>query len=217
VLKVDFAALAAQRPASRCAWWATCPTTSPRRSCSTCCGWRTVVADQHFMLQKEVVERMAAAPGGKDYGRLSVMLQWRYRIEACWTCRPRPSTRRRAWTRPWCAWSRCRPTRWPWTRRGWARWWRWPSRSAASCCATRWALARAAGPGRSLRPAAPRRGSAGGRVPGAGARAWRRALPTPQAPSTGQAPAGPWKTDGLPGRARGRRVQRGRAASLRPR
>jgi 16S rRNA (adenine1518-N6/adenine1519-N6)-dimethyltransferase len=38
------------------------------------------VADQHFMLQKEVAQRMAAAPGGKDYGRLSVMLQWRYRI-----------------------------------------------------------------------------------------------------------------------------------------
>jgi 16S rRNA (adenine1518-N6/adenine1519-N6)-dimethyltransferase len=40
------------------------------------------VADQHFMLQKEVVQRMAASPGGKDYGRLSVMLQWRYDIEA---------------------------------------------------------------------------------------------------------------------------------------
>ncbi|MFT3664023.1 16S rRNA (adenine(1518)-N(6)/adenine(1519)-N(6))-dimethyltransferase RsmA [Piscinibacter sp.] len=40
------------------------------------------VIDQTFMLQKEVVERMAAAPGGKDYGRLSVMLQWRYDIEA---------------------------------------------------------------------------------------------------------------------------------------
>jgi 16S rRNA (adenine1518-N6/adenine1519-N6)-dimethyltransferase len=39
------------------------------------------VADQHFMLQKEVARRMAAAPGGKDYGRLSVMLQWRYRID----------------------------------------------------------------------------------------------------------------------------------------
>lgn len=38
--------------------------------------------DQTFMLQKEVVARMAAAPGGKDYGRLSVMLQWRYDIEA---------------------------------------------------------------------------------------------------------------------------------------
>jgi len=40
------------------------------------------VEDQHFMLQKEVVERMAAGPGGKDYGRLSVMLQWRYDIES---------------------------------------------------------------------------------------------------------------------------------------
>jgi 16S rRNA (adenine1518-N6/adenine1519-N6)-dimethyltransferase len=39
------------------------------------------VEDQHFMLQKEVVDRMAAAPGGKDYGRLTVMLQWRYHVE----------------------------------------------------------------------------------------------------------------------------------------
>ena len=39
------------------------------------------IADQHVMLQKEVVDRMAAAPGRKDYGRLSVMLQWRYKIE----------------------------------------------------------------------------------------------------------------------------------------
>ncbi len=39
------------------------------------------VVDQTFMLQKEVVQRMAAAPGGKDYGRLSVMLQWRYDVE----------------------------------------------------------------------------------------------------------------------------------------
>jgi 16S rRNA (adenine1518-N6/adenine1519-N6)-dimethyltransferase len=39
------------------------------------------VIDQHFMLQKEVVERMVAEPGSRDYGRLSVMLQWRYRME----------------------------------------------------------------------------------------------------------------------------------------
>ncbi|WMW80094.1 16S rRNA (adenine(1518)-N(6)/adenine(1519)-N(6))-dimethyltransferase RsmA [Undibacterium cyanobacteriorum] len=39
------------------------------------------VEDQHFMLQKEVVERMVAEPGGKEYGRLSVMLQWRYHME----------------------------------------------------------------------------------------------------------------------------------------
>ncbi|MBV8122871.1 MAG: 16S rRNA (adenine(1518)-N(6)/adenine(1519)-N(6))-dimethyltransferase RsmA, partial [Paucibacter sp.] len=36
------------------------------------------IQDQHFMLQKEVVDRMAAEPACKDYGRLSVMLQWRY-------------------------------------------------------------------------------------------------------------------------------------------
>ena len=40
------------------------------------------VIDQHFMLQREVVDRMAAAPGNKDFGRLSVMLQWRYDIES---------------------------------------------------------------------------------------------------------------------------------------
>ena len=40
------------------------------------------IVDQHFMLQREVVERMAATPGHKDYGRLSVMLQWRYDIES---------------------------------------------------------------------------------------------------------------------------------------
>jgi 16S rRNA (adenine1518-N6/adenine1519-N6)-dimethyltransferase len=40
------------------------------------------VEDQHFMLQKEVVDRMAATPGHKAYGRLSVMLQWRYHIES---------------------------------------------------------------------------------------------------------------------------------------
>jgi len=46
------------------------------------------VKDQHFMLQKEVVDRMAAAPGGKDFGRLSVMLQWRYRIESVFDVPP---------------------------------------------------------------------------------------------------------------------------------
>ena len=40
------------------------------------------IEDQHFMLQREVVDRMAATPGTKDYGRLSVMLQWRYDIES---------------------------------------------------------------------------------------------------------------------------------------
>jgi 16S rRNA (adenine1518-N6/adenine1519-N6)-dimethyltransferase len=46
------------------------------------------VLDQHFMLQKEVVDRMAAGPGSKTYGRLSVMLQWRYEIEALFDVPP---------------------------------------------------------------------------------------------------------------------------------
>jgi 16S rRNA (adenine1518-N6/adenine1519-N6)-dimethyltransferase len=39
------------------------------------------VYDMHFMLQKEVVDRMVAEPGSKDFGRLSVMLQYRYHME----------------------------------------------------------------------------------------------------------------------------------------
>ena len=40
-----------------------------------------VVEDQHFMLQKEVIDRMVAKPSTSDYGRLSVMLQWCYAME----------------------------------------------------------------------------------------------------------------------------------------
>ena len=40
-----------------------------------------VVEDQHFMLQKEVIDRMVARPSTSDYSRLSVMLQWRYAME----------------------------------------------------------------------------------------------------------------------------------------
>ena len=40
-----------------------------------------VVQDQHFMLQKEVIDRMVADAGNSAYGRLSVMLQWRYAME----------------------------------------------------------------------------------------------------------------------------------------
>jgi len=39
------------------------------------------IEDQHFMLQKEVVERITAAPSTAAYGRLSIMLQWRYAVE----------------------------------------------------------------------------------------------------------------------------------------
>jgi 16S rRNA (adenine1518-N6/adenine1519-N6)-dimethyltransferase len=40
-----------------------------------------LIEDQHFMLQKEVVDRMVARPATAAYGRLSVMLQWRYAME----------------------------------------------------------------------------------------------------------------------------------------
>ena len=38
------------------------------------------IADIHCMLQKEVIERMAAQPGEKNYGRLSIMLQYHCRV-----------------------------------------------------------------------------------------------------------------------------------------
>ena len=44
-------------------------------------GFVASVQDQHFMLQKEVIDRMVARPSTSDYGRLSVMLQWRYEME----------------------------------------------------------------------------------------------------------------------------------------
>lgn len=40
-----------------------------------------VIEDQHFMLQKEVIDRMVARPATSDYSRLSVMLQWRYAMQ----------------------------------------------------------------------------------------------------------------------------------------
>ena len=81
VLKVDFAALSAQmggrplRVIGNLPYNISTPILFHLLDCTA------QVQDQHFMLQKEVVERMAAAPGSKAYGRLSVMLQWRYRIE----------------------------------------------------------------------------------------------------------------------------------------
>jgi 16S rRNA (adenine1518-N6/adenine1519-N6)-dimethyltransferase len=42
---------------------------------------RACIADMHVMLQKEVIDRMSAAPGSKDYGRLTVMLAPWLRIE----------------------------------------------------------------------------------------------------------------------------------------
>jgi 16S rRNA (adenine1518-N6/adenine1519-N6)-dimethyltransferase len=48
----------------------------------------SVIKDMHVMLQREVVDRMTAAPGGKDYGRLTVMLALAARAEACFDVGP---------------------------------------------------------------------------------------------------------------------------------
>jgi 16S rRNA (adenine1518-N6/adenine1519-N6)-dimethyltransferase len=47
-----------------------------------------LVKDQHFMLQKEVIDRMVAKPSTSDYGRLSVMLQWRYEMQSLFDVPP---------------------------------------------------------------------------------------------------------------------------------
>jgi 16S rRNA (adenine1518-N6/adenine1519-N6)-dimethyltransferase len=50
--------------------------------------WAKHIRDQHFMLQREVVDRMVAVPGDSSYGRLSVMLQARYRMAALFEVPP---------------------------------------------------------------------------------------------------------------------------------
>ncbi|MDO9091327.1 MAG: 16S rRNA (adenine(1518)-N(6)/adenine(1519)-N(6))-dimethyltransferase RsmA [Rubrivivax sp.] len=81
VLKVDFAELAAQHAGRPLRVVGNLPYNISTPILFHLLDFSAHIQDQHFMLQKEVVQRMAAAPGGKDYGRLSVMLQWRYRIE----------------------------------------------------------------------------------------------------------------------------------------
>lgn len=47
-----------------------------------------LISDMHFLLQKEVVDRMAAEPGSKTYGRLSVMVQYRCQVESLFQVGP---------------------------------------------------------------------------------------------------------------------------------
>ena len=42
--------------------------------------YANIIKDMHFMLQKEVVQRLAAKPGTKDYSRLSIMTQYHFRV-----------------------------------------------------------------------------------------------------------------------------------------
>ena len=81
VLKVDFAALAAAA-GQRLRVFGNLPYNISTPILFHLLPVAAHIEDQHFMLQKEVVTRMAAGPGGRDYGRLSVMLQWRYDIQS---------------------------------------------------------------------------------------------------------------------------------------
>jgi 16S rRNA (adenine1518-N6/adenine1519-N6)-dimethyltransferase len=49
---------------------------------------RACIEDVHVMLQKEIVQRMTAVPGGKDYGRLTIMLSLWADIDACFDVGP---------------------------------------------------------------------------------------------------------------------------------
>lgn len=84
VLKVDFGALADRLagPEGRLKVAGNLPYNISSPILFHLLPWAHRVSEQVFMLQKEVVDRMAAGPGTKAYGRLSVMLQWRYDIEA---------------------------------------------------------------------------------------------------------------------------------------
>lgn len=81
VLKVDFAQLAQTQSATKLRVVGNLPYNISTPILFHLLDFVGVVEDQHFMLQKEVIDRMVAAPSTSDYGRLSVMLQWRYAME----------------------------------------------------------------------------------------------------------------------------------------
>jgi 16S rRNA (adenine1518-N6/adenine1519-N6)-dimethyltransferase len=81
VLKVDFSALARDMGAAKLRIVGNLPYNISSPILFHLLEHVAHVEDQHFMLQKEVVDRMVAAPATADYGRLSVMLQWRYAME----------------------------------------------------------------------------------------------------------------------------------------
>lgn len=81
VLKVDFTALARERGVDKLRVAGNLPYYISSPILFHCVEHAGAIQDMHFMLQKEVVDRMAAEPGSKVYGRLSVMLQLVCRIE----------------------------------------------------------------------------------------------------------------------------------------
>lgn len=78
VLKVDFAALAQTQGKTKLRVVGNLPYNISTPILFHLLQYVDVIEDQHFMLQKEVIDRMVARPSTSAYGRLSVMLQWRY-------------------------------------------------------------------------------------------------------------------------------------------
>ena len=81
VLKVNFADLAQTQESSKLRVVGNLPYNISTPILFHLLEFVAVIEDQHFMLQKEVIDRMVARPCTSDYGRLSVMLQWRYAME----------------------------------------------------------------------------------------------------------------------------------------
>jgi 16S rRNA (adenine1518-N6/adenine1519-N6)-dimethyltransferase len=81
VLKVDFAQLAASCGTDKLRVVGNLPYNISTPILFHLLAFVGEIRDQHFMLQKEMVDRMVARPATADYGRLSVMLQWRYEME----------------------------------------------------------------------------------------------------------------------------------------
>ena len=81
VLKVDFAQIQPSQPATKLRVVGNLPYNISTPILFHLLPFAALVQDQHFMLQKEVIDRMVATPSTSDYGRLSVMLQWRYAME----------------------------------------------------------------------------------------------------------------------------------------
>lgn len=85
VLKVDFTALATELGAERLRIAGNLPYYISSPILFHCVAHAAAIQDMHFMLQKEVVDRMAAEPGSKVYGRLSVMLQLACKVTPLFT------------------------------------------------------------------------------------------------------------------------------------
>jgi 16S rRNA (adenine1518-N6/adenine1519-N6)-dimethyltransferase len=81
VLRVDFTQLAADLNVSKLRVVGNLPYNISSPILFHLLAHVAVVQDQHFMLQKEVIDRMVAKPSTSDYSRLSVMLQWRYDMQ----------------------------------------------------------------------------------------------------------------------------------------